>query len=217
MTDNKAISWAVAFLLLVIVASVFYMLMLMRGIHNEQARLQSVITSDIQNLNERVSTLEGNGEGAIASSSVPHGELVRVVKVIDGDTIELENGERLRYIGIDAPEKNDPRKPVQCFAQEATEKNRELVEGELIKFYKDVSERDKYQRLLGYVYREDGLFVNLELVRQGYAFSYPYSPDISKQDEFREVEREAREKERGLWSDCKIEETSSGRSQTNPL
>lgn len=146
-----------------------------------------------------------------------YGERIKVTKVIDGDTIELENGERLRYIGIDTPEKNDPRKPIQCFAEAASKKNKELVEGKMIKFYKDVNTRDKYGRLLGYVYRDDDLFVNLELVRQGYAFSYTYPPDISKQVDFREAERKAREQKIGLWSKCEVTENSSNHYQTNSV
>ncbi len=153
----------------------------------------------------------------VAKSDPHYGELIKIVKVIDGDTIELDGGERLRYIGIDTPEKNDPRKPVQCFAEEASKKNKELVEGKMVKFYKDINTRDKYGRLLGYVYREDGLFINLELVKQGYAFSYTYQPDISKQEEFQVAEKKAREQNLGLWNKCDVTKTSSDHYQTNSV
>ena len=107
-----------------------------------------------------------------------YGVAVHVSRVIDGDTIELAGGEHLRYIGIDTPEEVDPRKPVQCFATEAAERNKELVEGKDVVFYKDVSERDRYGRLLGFVYLPDGTFVNRMLVSEGYAFSYAYPPDV---------------------------------------
>lgn len=152
------------------------------------------------------------------SNSLPapdYGSLIKVSKVIDGDTIELENGERLRYIGIDTPESKDPRKPVQCFAEQASERNRKLVEGKLIKFYKDVNQRDKYNRLLGYVYLEDGTFINLELVKTGYAFSYPYTPDISKQEQFNESQSLAMSNKIGLWKDCIVNQTAQNRYQTN--
>jgi|SRR6185436_6486588 len=146
------------------------------------------------------------------------GELIKVAEAIDGDTIILANGDHLRYIGIDTPEEFDPRKPVQCFALQAAAKNRELVEGKMIKFYKDVNETDKYGRWLGYVYLEDGTFVNEKLVREGYAFSYPYVPDISKTEIFRMAEEYARTNKLGLWGgECSITILKGGREQTNDL
>ncbi len=144
------------------------------------------------------------------------GQTIKVARVIDGDTIELENGDRLRYIGIDTPEEVDPRKPVQCFSKEAAAANKALVEGKSIVFYKDVSLRDKYGRWLGFVYLSDGTFVNLILVQEGFAFAYPYKPDISHADEFREAEVHAREAKRGLWRACRVLRTSTGREETNP-
>lgn len=128
---------------------------------------------------------------------------VKVIRVIDGDTIELEGGERVRYIGIDAPETVDPRKPVQCFGAEAFNKNKELVESKIARLEKDISERDRYGRLPRYVWVGD-IFVNLELVKQGFAYSYSYPPDIKYQDLFVKAEREARETKRGLWNSCPV-------------
>ncbi len=116
-----------------------------------------------------------------------------VTRVIDGDTIEVEGGERVRYIGIDTPESG-------CLADEATEKNKELVEGKEVRLEKDVSETDQYHRLLRYVY-VDNLFVNDYLVRQGYAQTATYPPDVKYQELFREAEQEARENDRGLWAE----------------
>ena len=144
------------------------------------------------------------------------GQPIQVVRVVDGDTVELINGERLRYIGIDTPEEVDARKPVQCFAYQAAEENRRLVEGKNITFQKDVSTYDKYGRWLGFVYLEDGTFVNLELVKNGYAFAYPYPPDISKSDIFRDAQAYAREHSLGLWAGCDVNTLSTGREQTNP-
>lgn len=181
-------------------------------------KLQRAATSDLTHLNNKVVALTGEDTSITTPLKTPeYGKLIKVASVIDGDTIELENGERLRYIGMDTPEKNDPRKPVQCFAEQASQKNKDLVEGKQIKFYKDVAERDKYQRLLGYVYLEDGTFVNLELVKTGYAFSYPYPPDISKQEEFNKAQANARERKIGLWAGCSVSETSPGRLQTNAI
>lgn len=138
---------------------------------------------------------------------------VRVERVIDGDTIVIEGGERVRYIGMDTPEIVDPRKPVQCFGRESAARNRELVEGKAVRLARDISDRDKYHRLLRYVYLVDGLpseasakegtFVNLELVREGYATAFTYPPDVARANEFVAAEKEAREAKRGLWSACK--------------
>lgn len=126
---------------------------------------------------------------------------IKVVRVVDGDTIEIEGGEKVRYIGIDTPETVDPRKPVQCFGVEASKKNKEMVEGKMVRLEKDITDRDKYNRLLRYVWVDD-TFINLELVKQGFAYSYSYPPDIKYQGQFLKAQQEAREAKRGLWSTC---------------
>ena len=141
------------------------------------------------------------GKQSIGYNSSNNNELFRVARVIDGDTIELGNGERVRYIGIDTPETVDPRKPVQCFGVEASKKNKELVEGKSVRLEKDITDRDKYNRLLRYVWIGD-TFVNLELVKQGFAQSYSYPPDIKYQDQFVGAQKEARETKTGLWGAC---------------
>lgn len=128
-------------------------------------------------------------------------ELFFVKRVVDGDTIELENGEKVRYIGMDTPESVDPRKPVQCFAKEASKKNEEMVLNQQVNLEKDVTDRDKYGRLLRYVYVHD-TFVNLELVKSGYARIYTYPPDVKYNAQLLEAEKEARTNNRGLWSAC---------------
>lgn len=124
-----------------------------------------------------------------------------VVRVIDGDTIELENGQRVRYIGMDTPESVDERRNVQCFSKEASNKNTELVLNKQVRLEKDISETDKYGRLLRYVYIGD-IFVNDFLVREGYAHSSSYPPDIKYRDKFRLSEQYARAVNIGLWSSC---------------
>lgn len=143
----------------------------------------------------------------IESSSTPvvlegiKAQTYNVTRVIDGDTIELASGEKVRYVGIDTPESVDPRKPVQCFGVEASKRNKELVEGKEVRLEKDISDRDHYGRLLRFVYVGD-VFINLELVKEGYAHAYDYPPDISKSELFRAAEKEAREAGRGLWGMC---------------
>lgn len=125
----------------------------------------------------------------------------KVTRVIDGDTVEIEEGQKIRYIGIDTPETVHPDKDVQCFGKEASSKNTEFVMGKSILLEKDVSEADKYGRLLRYVYVGD-VFVNDFLVREGYAKSSSFPPDVKHQDKFREAEQEARQNNRGLWAYC---------------
>lgn len=128
-------------------------------------------------------------------------ECARVEKVVDGDTIVLDGGLRLRYIGIDTPESVKPNTPVECFAKESSKFNEKLVKGEFVKMQKDVNNTDRYGRLLRYVWVDD-VFVNEYLVREGYAKAVSYPPDVKYQDLFREAERDARENNRGLWNLC---------------
>jgi len=136
-----------------------------------------------------------------------------VTKVIDGDTIAIESGEVIRYIGIDTPETVHPSKPVECFGKEASNKNKELVEGKRVRLEKDVSETDKYGRLLRYVWAGD-IFVNDYLVRQGYAYAYTYPPDVKYSEQFVKAQQEARENNRGLWKGCPITSTEYSTTTT---
>lgn len=128
-------------------------------------------------------------------------ETVLVVKVIDGDTIAITGGKKVRYIGINTPETVDPRRGVQCFGKEASQKNKELVEGKQVQLEKDVSETDKFGRLLRYIY-VDNLFVNDYLVRNGYAYVSSYPPDVKYQEQFAKAQSWARENNQGLWASC---------------
>lgn len=147
---------------------------------------------------------------SIATSSAVfgiEGEKVLVTKVVDGDTIEINNSQTVRLIGIDTPETVDPRRPVGCFGKEASNEVKSLLSGKEVILQKDVSETDKYQRLLRYVFLplEDKqiLFVNDYLVREGFAKVLTYPPDVKYNEQFRQAEREARENIRGLWGKCK--------------
>lgn len=127
-----------------------------------------------------------------------------VTRAVDGDTIEIEGGQRVRYIGVDTPETVHPSVKTECYGTNASAKNRELVEGQYVRLEKDISETDKYGRLLRYVYVGD-LFVNDYLVRQGYAHASSYPPDIKYQDQLTDAQKEARQNNRGLWSSCENE------------
>jgi micrococcal nuclease len=141
----------------------------------------------------------GGGGGSDASVG-------RVVRVVDGDTIAVQLGatrEKVRYIGVDTPETKDPRRPVQCYGQKAADFNAQLVDGELVRVVRDVEPRDRYGRLLAYVYRvRDKLFVNAELARLGYAQPLAIAPDVRYADRFAQLARAARQAGRGLWSVC---------------
>ena len=128
-------------------------------------------------------------------------EDVLVVRVIDGDTVELENGDRVRYLGIDTPETVHPDKPVECYGPEATERNKELVEGKMVSLLQDGPDRDGYDRLLRYVFI-DGTFVNGDLVWGGYAYARSYGDTPLFYQTLVQLERSAREGERGLWKAC---------------
>lgn len=134
-------------------------------------------------------------------------ELVKVTRVIDGDTIQIDTGRKVRLIGIDTPEAVDPRQPAQCFGKEASLKTTELLQGNFVLLEKDVSEVDRYGRLLRYVYK-DGVFINQLLVSEGYAHASSYPPDIKYQDVLRLAEQDARANNRGLWGACTSSSTS---------
>jgi len=139
--------------------------------------------------------------------------LYPVTRVVDGDTIKISidgKEETVRLIGVDTPETVDPRKAVQCFGIEASKKTKEWLTGRSVRIETDTTqgERDKYARLLAYVYRNDGLFVNKELVAQGFAHEYTYNIPYKYQADFKEVERLAREGGKGLWTACPVGEVA---------
>ena len=121
---------------------------------------------------------------------------VEIIRVIDGDTIRLSDGRRIRYIGIATPEIGDNP---QYFVPEATSFNRSLLAGRRVTLEKDVSDKDRFGRLLRFVY-SDGILVNAELVREGYGVAKVFPPDTRYAGCFAALEGEAREARRGMWS-----------------
>ncbi len=128
---------------------------------------------------------------------------VQVVRVIDGDTIQVccVFGDRVkvRYIGIDTPETHHPMRGVEPYGMEAAEANRKLVDGKTVRLEFDVQQFDKYGSTLAYVYLEDDTFVNAWLVEHGYAMVMTVPPNVKHQELFLRLQREAREERRGLW------------------
>lgn len=157
------------------------------------------------------------GEQIVQHLDPPHiqKQTVKVTRVIDGDTIEIETGARVRYIGINAPETVNPKREVQCFGKEATAKNRELVEGKEVRLEKDISETDKSGRLLRYVYL-DNMMVNEWLVAEGYAYASSFPPDIKYQDLLQQAQARAQVEKKGLWGSCPVAFTTSANNLTNP-
>ena len=129
----------------------------------------------------------------------------QVMKVVDGDTMDVNiDGQvsRLRVIGIDTPETVDPRKSVQCFGIEASNKAKEILAGQYVTIESDPTQgdKDKYKRLLRYVYLPDGTDYGLFMVSNGYAHEYTYNIPYEKQSDYRQAEADARSNNRGLWS-----------------
>ena len=148
-----------------------------------------------------------------------------VVNVVDGDTIDVDidgRTERIRMIGVDTPETVDPRKPVQCFGKEASNKTKELLNGKYVYLEGDVlsGERDKYNRLLRYIFFEDGTNFNELIIKEGFAHEYTYNSIVYKyQSEFKQAEKDARENKKGLWADgiCESDnETQTATPQRTP-
>ena len=132
--------------------------------------------------------------------------LYRVVKVVDGDTLVVAmDGKNvtIRLIGLDTPETVDPRKVVQCFGKEASEKAKETLSGTSVRLEMDPSqgELDKYGRTLAYAFLPDGRDFNELMIAEGYGHEYIYNLPYKYQAEFKAAERQAREGKRGLWAD----------------
>jgi len=151
--------------------------------------------------------LAGCGHASAGRTAPATPGAATVERVVDGDTIVVHvsgRRERVRLVGIDTPESVKPNTPVQCFAVQASNRTKALLPpGTGVRLVRDVEERDRYRRLLAYVYRiRDGLFVNLALVREGYASPYTFPPNVAHTDEFVSAAAEARAGGRGLWSAC---------------
>ncbi|HSX27320.1 MAG TPA: thermonuclease family protein [Patescibacteria group bacterium] len=149
---------------------------------------------------------------------VPPGQY-RVTEFFDGDTIAVDmNGsnEKIRFIGVDTPETHDPRKAVQCFGKAAANFTKTLIGNQSVRLEADPlsSNRDRYNRLLRYVYLPNNTLVNAEIIRQGYGFAYVSFP-FSKSDEFLAYQKEAREQNRGLWNSCQPKPNQYGGYTSN--
>lgn len=145
-------------------------------------------------------------------------DFYKVLRVVDGDTIEIEyqsdiksidgqiesniEKKKVRLIGVNSPESVDPRRPVQCFGKEASAYLKSLIEGEIVQLqYDDTQDKlDKYGRILAYVYMEDGQMVNKKMIAEGYAYEYTYDKPYKYRDSFKAAQVLAEKGGRGLWS-----------------
>jgi micrococcal nuclease len=168
---------------------------------------------------------QNHGWFASAQQSVQDNQpgLYRVARFSDGDTITVDmdgTEETVRFIGVDTPETHDPRKKVQCGgpAASAFTKNTITNAGLKVRLAADSlsSNRDRYDRLLRYVYLPDGTFMNLKLINDGYGFYYPYFP-FSKSKDFDAAEQQAKSAHKGLWQNCTPTPTDGGGWVSNDL
>lgn len=156
-----------------------------------------------------LTSVQVSPEATPISSASPSAapQLYSVVKVIDGDTLQVKIDtvvQTIRLIGVDTPETVDPRKSVQCFGKEASNKAKELLTGKQVSLENDSTQgnTDKYNRLLRYVYLEDGTLVNKYLIHEGYGFEYTYqSNPYNYQLDFKNAQKYAEENKKGLWAD----------------
>ena len=171
-----------------------------------------ILLSD-NNLGIRVDDLFTEVNPSATISSVPISKNpqktdgIKIIKIIDGDTIKVENNgqiENVRFIGIDTPETNHPQKKVECFGREATDRLTQILSGQTITLEADnsQSDRDRYSRLLRYVFLSDGTNVNKLLVSEGFAHEYTYDDPYKYQVEFRQAQQSAKDKKLGLWGDA---------------
>lgn len=162
--------------------------------------------AEISRLEKEKKQLEDNQKKEAAAQQITtSGDLYKVTSITDGDTIKVDiNGkiETLRFIGIDTPETKDPRKPVQCFGPEASSKMQSFVQSKSVRLASDATQdnRDKYGRLLRYVFLEDGRNVGYEMVKDGYAHEYTYDKPYKYQSQFKRAEQTAHDSYSGLWA-----------------
>ena len=163
-------------------------------------------------------TVQALAAGHIASTATEAAdlpadlELRTVTRVVDGDTLVLDGGERVRLIGVDTPETVHPTKPVEYFGREASAFAKRMAEGQEVHLEYEYPTQDRYGRTLAYVYLRDGTLLNKEIIEQGYGHAYTRFP-FAMMEEFREAQREARAAGRGLWNGDEPEEASAPTSQ----
>jgi endonuclease YncB( thermonuclease family) len=146
--------------------------------------------------------------------------LYAINRYVDGDTIDVNmNGsvETIRFIGVDTPETHKPNTPVQCYGPEASSYTHSLIGKNSLRLEADPldTNRDRYGRLLRYIYLPDGTLVEAKLIGEGYGFAYTQFP-FQKKAQFIALEQSAKQSGKGLWAACQVTVESGGREQTQP-
>lgn len=159
--------------------------------------------SNPENSNTR-STTTSQPEQTTSKAPQQRAAVYEVVRVIDGDTIEIKSDsgiQKVRMIGIDTPEKNHPSKPVECFAKEASDHLSQLISGKSVSVEADASQdtRDKYNRYLYYIFLNEQN-INQQMISDGYAYEYTYNTPYKYQNDFKKAQISASEADKGLWS-----------------
>jgi micrococcal nuclease len=193
---------------------------------NIQTSQQEQLEYNTQAVNTSIKSMPGlststsefestKNSGIDKNTEVKEEKYFKVVKVVDGDTIDVDfdgKTERIRMIGVNTPETVDPRKPVECMGVEASNKAKELLNNQEVKLEADETQtdRDKYDRLLRYVWRKDGIFYNLEIIKQGYAYEYTFDLPYRYQKDFKAAQEEAKKQKLGLWAEntCTLTENT---------
>lgn len=175
------------------------------------ALLVFVVVAFLQEYNAKLgkvlpSNVLTRDEVRLTSKPKLSGNLYQVKRVVDGDTLLLtleDTEEKVRLIGINTPETVDPRRPVQCFGKEASARMKALADGKMVYIETDGSQgiRDKYGRMLVYVYLEDGQMLNRKMLAEGYAYEYTYMKPYKYQADFKETAAFAKSAKLGLWAD----------------
>ncbi len=197
---------------------IFIFLILISVLFEKSSNInQDVLSTESQNITEKISpsTILSDSPTPFSTSLISGGkEFAQIVKVVDGDTITVslnDKNETIRIIGINTPETVDPRKNVECFGVEASNKAKEYFKEKDYKVYleKDPSqdERDKYQRLLRYVFADNGdSDYGLMMIATGYAYEYTYYIPYKYQAEYKKAQAEAENKRLGLWAENACEQ-----------
>jgi micrococcal nuclease len=214
---NKATKYFIEVLLGLVAFVILQYFYFGDGVESERIALDEstddvveVLSSPAPELRESTTSsqiaLPAASEAAEVSEQLQETEAAVVTRVVDGDTLKVElagKSETVRIVGMNTPETVDPRKPVECFGKEASDKMSELVGEKVVRLEQDSTQgnRDRYNRLLRFVFLEDGRDVGLELIREGFAEESLYGNVPHKyREEYLEAEREAQSASRGLWN-----------------
>lgn len=181
----------------------------------DEGNSEEIVTTE-----NELATDDASKTGTEEESAAAAGDVATVVRVVDGDTVALViNGEEetVRIIGINTPETVDPRKPVECFGKEASQKAHELLDGQTVHVVADASQgdRDKYDRLLRFITLPSGDDFGETMIAQGYAYEYTYKTAYEKQSDYQAAQTEAQNAKRGLWADDACGEATSTSQDTS--